>query len=229
MTNSYPQEPDALKMHNESERFLALEPTDTADRYLALAQWPTGSGAWARIVLTSQRVLRLEVTAGAAPSTTDGFLPRHAAAELARWRAFSQSQPSVGLPDSSLDRATVDVLQWARETTEKRLSSPLISLDKGRALSLETKRLTGGEIAYLYDAFVRIGDARPTETLAEKTGLTLAAARNRVYRARKEGLLSDTPRGEPGGWMTPRGWEEAQKGPHFPQLKRLVDGLLGRE
>jgi hypothetical protein len=224
--------PDAhedLKFHNDTERFLALQPIDTDDGFVALTQWPIGSDSWGRMVLTAERVLKVELTAGPPPKTSDGFLPRHAAVEIRRWTDFSVQEPTASVPADQLDEPTLEVLEWARHTTTRRLESSFSGRGNSDGLDIDPKELTGGEIAFLYDALVRLGDMRPTESLAEKTRLSLAGARNRVYRARKEGLLSATRRGEPGGWMTPQGWAEAQAGPHFPQLSRFVDGLLGRE
>ena len=219
---------DDLKFHNDTARFLALQPTDTDDRFVALTQWPIGAESWGRMVLTAERVLKLEVTAGALPETADGFLPRHAAVEITRWTDFSVQEPSASVPSDLLDGPTLEVLDWARQTTVRRLESSVRGRGDSHGLDVDPKELTGGEIALLYDALVRLGDLRPTESLAEKTRLSVAAARNRVYRARKQGLLSETRRGEPGGWMTPQGWDEAQAGPNFPQVSRFVDALLGR-
>lgn len=229
MTAWSPDAHDDLKFHNDTERFLALQPTDTDDVFVALTQWPIGSDSWGRMVLAAERVLKLELTAGAPPNAADGFLPRHAAVEITRWTDFSAQEPTASVPADLLDEPTREVLEWARQTTTRRLESSLSGRGDSHGLGIDPKELTGGEIAFLYDALVRLGDLRPTESLAEKTRLSVAAARNRVYRARKQGLLSETRRGEPGGWITPQGWEEAQAGPHFPQLSSFVDGLLGRE
>lgn len=221
-----PDAPDNVKILTAPERFLALETTETDDKYVAMAQWTLGADSWGRMVLTSERILRVEVTAGPPPST-DGFLARQAAAELARWRDFSLKRPSEGISSSTLDRATKAVVEWARQTTEDRLRSPLSALNTTGDPRINGNDLTGAELAYLYDAFVKIGEARPTEVLAEKTGISLAAGRNKIYRARKQGLLTATRRGEPGGRLTLKGWEEAQRGPHFPQLQNLINGLFG--
>lgn len=225
MNNHPDSHPQDSGVHAEPDRMLMFQEITGSDRWVAVAMWADDESSWGRMTLTDQRVFKIEFQVGALPHD-DKFLPRSAATEFKKWTTFALSHPTDTLSGDIDQLGLSDVVMWARETTRRRLRSPLISHGGPMTLPGGPNRLTLGELAFLYDAFVRINTKRPTEVLAEKTGLTVAAARNKIYRARHKGLLTPTQQGAPGGQLTLDGWAEAERGPNFPYLEPIVKDLL---
>jgi hypothetical protein len=56
--------------------------------------------------------------------------------------------------------------------------------------------------AALYVDFIQKGDRAPVEAVAEETGLSQSKVRDRLYAARRAGLLEETGRGRASGDLT---------------------------
>lgn len=142
---------------------------------------------------------------------------------MTKWSGIIDKDQQSEIPVGAWASGIPEIVKWTRETTELRLTA---QLERSAGKSLPND-LTHAEVAYVHDAFVRLGNPRPTESVAESMGVTPATVRNRVYRARRHGLLGPTTKGEPGGRLTIEGWAQAERGPHFEQVKHFVSGLFG--
>lgn len=220
-----PHPSTSTKTFGDADRFTALMETEGDDRWIAVTRWQGSSDYWCRITMTDLRVLRLEFEIGPMPDA-GGFLPRTAAAGLTRGLRFSRENTTDTLP-LTLAGDLTEIVDWTRNGVRRLLGSPLGADNPEIPFEGDASKLTLGEVAYLYDALVRLGSERPTDALSRSLGLSLAAARNKVYRARQQGLLSPTRRGEPGGRLSLEGLFEAMRGPQFTDLEKLVKNLSG--
>lgn len=209
----------SMEASNELRNHLALEPLAGRERYLAAAYWQENADCHRVVHLTAQRVLKYQIMIG--PIRVNNarletpFFGRMAHIEL-------QSSGSADLLDlagrpslteGDLGPIGMRAVAWARAQAPRRLSSPfLASKDRPARWSLT-------HIAFLYDTYQRLGDPAPVESIAKATGMTVSAARSKVHRARKEALLSQTRRGEPGGHLTDKGRELVAQDPFLDDMK----------
>lgn len=206
---------------------LACKPLDGPDEWVAQAYAEVGGSNWCRITLTAHRILQIEVTAGPLP-VDQPFFARRAQIDLQHVERLSAEFPYVNIVLPVPYPPLEELIAIARRQARHRLQSPLLQRNdlSGALARPGGQRINTVQMAALYDALLALQAASPIEALADLTGLSPAAVRNKVYRARKEGLLEPTKRGESGGGLTTRGRVALQADEHAADIRLMIENLF---
>ncbi len=206
---------------------VACQPIDGPDEWVAHAYANVSHGNWCRIALTAHRILRIEVAVGR-PPIEERFFARRAQIDLQDVERLSTEFPDLSIVLPAEYPPLDEVITTARRQIRHRLQSPLLQRSdlSGVLARPGSQRISPVQIAALYDALLTLQTASPIEVLADLTGLTPAAVRNKVYRARKDGLLEPTKRGESGGGLTARGLQALQADDHAADIRLMIENLF---
>ena len=216
-----------LRMDNRipAVTHLTLEPLAGPDQYLAATYWQEDSYCHHVVHLTATRVLRSQTAVG--PIRIHGSdVEAPFFARVARMGLQSASKELLNCPDeptlkeNDLTAALRRAVAWTRTQAPLRLRSPFVQ--EGN----RPPRWGLTHVAFLYDTYSRLADPAPVEAIARATGMTVSAARSKVHRARREGLLTPTRRGEPGGRLTEKGQEAVQRDPYLDDMKSFYFELI---